>query len=215
MWMMLTSQRAPRQLSTCWVSPEIGRSLCLPAVMLLALSATMAGACSEAPNITCRCFLCHRDAVAAPELTARRRCFVPAGAAQIETCSKANRCAPAAASGAEGGSAITAGVCLCVYVAVGELQTPSCFAQYVAPIRDGSEPSLTVCSDSGGEAPAGQSIKQLLKQSKKTASQSSQAADAGSHSPLYLNTLKVLVSHLCHGCLYCCCCCCCCCGCCC
>jgi hypothetical protein len=50
-----------------------------------------------------------------------------------------------------------------------------------------------VCSDtSGGEAPAGQSIKQLLKQSKKTEAQSSQAADAGSHSPLYLNTLKVL-----------------------
>ena len=77
--------------------------------------------------------------------------------------------------------------CCCQGVAA-----PLPMTQGVTPTSDCSEPRFMVCSDtSGGEAPAGQSIKQLLKQSKKTASQSSQAADAGSHSPLYLNTLKV------------------------
>jgi hypothetical protein len=51
MWTTQRSQRAPRQLSTCWVSPEIGRSLCLHAVMLFSMSVRTAGPCSEATHV--------------------------------------------------------------------------------------------------------------------------------------------------------------------
>jgi len=47
-----------------------------------------------------------------------------------------------------------------------------------------------LCSNTSGSEAPGHSLKQLVKKSKKQP-QGSSAVDAGSHSPLYLNTLKV------------------------
>lgn len=63
------------------------------------------------------------------------------------------------------------------------------FAAHLQPrAAHKATPQTQSGNTSGGEA-SRQSIKHLLKQSKKQP-HSSQAADAGSHSPLYLNTLK-------------------------
>lgn len=58
------------------------------------------------------------------------------------------------------------------------------------PVAEHLQPRQPHSKPAAQQAP-GRSVKSLLKQQHGKGSAAAQAADAGSHSPLYLNTLKV------------------------